>query len=544
MNKTAPKTNRSVLKYTLFGILFGLVFPVLATASEILNHAMAFSWQTITSIHSNRLIWIIDSAPFFLGIFAYNAGIRQRELLEQAGKLEQLVEQRSKEIIRQKLFYEALVDNNPIATVTLDQDQRVISINPAFQNLFGYRQEEVMGVYLDEIIANPERPQEATNITRMAWEGSAVHEFGKRRRKDNKLVDVEIFGEQIRVNGNRIGILGLYRDITAEKEAQEALSASEERFRIMFDDSPVALRMEDYSLLKQWLDENYHENISLADYAEDHPDFFTYLAQLPKIIDLNDATLWMFGADDKQEMQNFLHEILSSESRREALIIVDAMRDGKTTVETELIYNRLDGKKIYTITKLSIIPGHEKDWSRVLFSNMDITERKLAEERLTYISLHDIMTGIYNRAFFEEEMSRLSRSRYYPFSILVMDMDNLKKINDQYGHQTGDIALQNMANIIKSCFRSEDVIARIGGDEMAVLLQGLDAQGVANAKERILEAIKAHNQLNPADIQISISIGCGTATMAGESLTDIFKFADERMYEDKKKKKELKKISL
>ncbi len=455
----------------------------------------------------------------------------------QTEKLEQLVEQRSKDIVRQKLFYEALVDNNPIATVTLDQDQKIISINPAFQSLFGYHQEEVMGVYLDDLIANPERPKEASNITRMAWEGSAVHEFGKRRRKDGKLVDVEIFGEQIRINGNRIGVLGLYRDITAEKEAQEALSASEERFRIMFDDSPVALRMEDYSEMKKWLDENYDSDLPLAVYAEDHPDIFTYLAQLPKIIDLNDATLWMFGADNKQEMQQSLHNIVSPESRREAVAIVDAMRSGETSIEAELIYNRLDGQKIYTITKLSIIPGHEKDWSRILFSNMDITERKLAEERLTYISLHDIMTGIYNRAFFEEEMSRLSKSRYYPISILVMDMDNLKNINDKYGHQAGDQALQNIARIIKDCFRSEDVVARIGGDEIAVLLQGLDANGAANAKERVLSCIEAHNQLGTSDVKLSVSIGWASAT-AGDSLASAFKLADERMYVEKKKKKD------
>lgn len=531
------KSTTLVFKYVLFGILFGYLFPLMAIFSEISGNGLPLTWQSLRSLQNNHLIWIISTAPFFLGLFAYSAGIRQKKLVLQTEKLEQLVEQRSKDIVRQKLFYEALVDNNPIATVTLDQDQKIISINPAFQNLFGYRQEEIMGVYLDDLIANPERPQEASNITRMAWEGSAVHEFGKRRRKDGRLVDVEIFGEQIRINGNRIGVLGLYRDITAEKEAQEALSASEERFRIMFDDSPVALRMEDYSEMKKWLDENYDSDLPLAIYAEDHPDIFTYLAQLPKIIDLNDATLWMFGADNKKEMQQSLHNIISKESRQEAFEIVDALRRGETSIEAELIYNRLDGQKIYTITKLSIIPGHEKDWGRILFSNMDITERKLAEERLTYLSLHDIMTGVYNRAFFEEEMSRLSKSRYYPISILVADMDNLKNINDQYGHQAGDLALRNIARIIKDCFRSEDVIARIGGDEMAVLLQGLDAIGTLNAKERILSAIEAHNQHSNSDVKLSISIGWGTA-VAGDSLTSTFKLADERMYMEKKRKKE------
>ena len=73
-----------------------------------------------------------------------------------------------------------------------------------------------MGKDLDELIANPEKLQEAHNIIQMVWEGDAIHKFGKRRRKDGKLVDVEIFKEQIRVNNSRIGVLGLYRDITQE----------------------------------------------------------------------------------------------------------------------------------------------------------------------------------------------------------------------------------------------------------------------------------------------------------------------------------------
>jgi len=174
----------------------------------------------------------------------------------------------------------------------------------------------------------------------------------------------------------------------------------------------------------------------------------------------------------------------------------------------------------------------------VLFSNLDITERKLAEERLTYISLHDIMTGIYNRAFFEEEISRLSKSRSFPISILIMDMDNLKAINDHHGHQAGDLALQHIAGIVKSCFRSDDVIARIGGDEIAVLLTGVDAEGAENARTRIQHAILNHNQTRDTDIPLSVSIGCATAH-AGDNLSETFQKADTAMYEEKKTKKKV-----
>jgi diguanylate cyclase (GGDEF)-like protein/PAS domain S-box-containing protein len=527
------------IKYALLGGMFGMILPLLSTLNELYIHNLNYSWATIKQIHQSPLLWIIDSTPVFFGMYAYMAGTRQQNLVEQTEKLEELVEQRSKDIIRQKLFYEALVDNSPIAIVTLDQNQRIISINPAFQNLFGYRQDEVMGKELDSLIANPDRPQEAYNITQKVWEGNAIHEFGKRKCKNGNFVDVEIFGEQIRVNGSRIGVLGLYRDITAEKKAQEALSASEERFRLMFSDSPVALRMENYSKIKQWLDENFQNaGESLQNYLENNPGMFSKIASLAEIVDLNDATLWMYGAKSKEDLQEHIHEILGQTSRKEFVNIIESLLDGETTLERELVYDRLDGRKIYTITKLSIIPGYEKTWGRILFSNMDITERKLAEERLAFISLHDIMTGIYNRAFFEEEMSRLSRSRSYPISILIMDMDNLKAINDRHGHQAGDTALQAVAQIIRNCFRTEDVVARIGGDEFAVLLQEVDADGAQKAKERILNGIQNLNQTDDGrTVPLSLSIGCATVS-SGEPINDAFNTADTLMYAEKKKKKE------
>jgi diguanylate cyclase (GGDEF)-like protein/PAS domain S-box-containing protein len=295
--------------------------------------------------------------------------------------------------------------------------------------------------------------------------------------------------------------------------------------------------MEDYSVVKAWVDENLSEDDTLLEYYKAHSEIFVDLDSKVKIIDLNEASLWLFGAKNKEELEGKLHTLIDPSCIEEIFKIFDAFRSGETTLERELEYVRLDGKRIYTITKLSILPGYEQSWGRVLFTNMDITERKMAEERLTYISLHDIMTGIYNRAFFEEEMARLSKSRISPISILVMDMDNLKAINDQYGHSAGDIALQTVANIVRDCFRSEDVVARIGGDEIAVLLQGLDEEGAQKGKERILQGIRDHNQLNnDLSMALSLSVGCATTSQGNKDLNSVFKIADTLMYEEKRQK--------
>lgn len=525
--------------YTVLGILFGLLFPLLSTFIDIKIRGLSLTFSAILQVQkTNPLLWVIDTAPLFLGIIAWIAGIRQQKLQDQADRFEDLVESRSKEVINQKLFYEALVQNNPLAIVTLDKDHRIITINPAFTEMFGYHQGEITGKEIDPLIANFDCIiEEASSITHGVLMGKPMHAYAKRQRKDGTLLDVEVFGQPIMVNGRQIGALGLYRDISIEKQAQESLTASEERFRRMFTDSPIALRMQDFSKVKQWIDGKSEDiRAHFKEYLTTHPEVVVELFSLINIIEFNTAASQLFNAVTKHDLQGKIYSLLSKESRSQAIEIFYDLQVGITSLERELVYTRMDGKVIYTLTKISVMPGFEKSWGRILFSTVDITDRKMVEERLTYISLHDIMTAVYNRAFFEEEMARYEKGRVRPISILVMDMDNLKIINDQYGHLAGDSALQNIANIIQSSFREEDIVARIGGDEFAVLLPEVNPQMAQKARDRILNGITRYNNDNPDALPLSLSIGYATADK-NESLEEAFKRADEAMYLEKKTKK-------
>ena len=115
-------------------------------------------------------------------------------------------------------------------------------------------------------------------------------------------------------------------------------------------------------------------------------------------------------------------------------------------------------------------PGTRPTWSKVIVSVVDITQQKRAEDRLRFLSTHDVLTGLYNRAFFEEETTRMERGRHYPISVLMVDVDHLKITNDRRGHAAGDSLLRRAAAVLRAAFRTEDVVARIGGDEFAVLL--------------------------------------------------------------------------
>ena len=135
------------------------------------------------------------------------------------------------EILRQKQYFEAVVNNSPVAIVVLDENENILSSNPAFENLFQYKSEEIVGGNLDALITTGETCREAADYTRQVME-KAVHGIRRRHRKDGSLVDVEIFGVPVFVEQERIGTLAIYHDISdlvrARKDAEEANEAKSE----------------------------------------------------------------------------------------------------------------------------------------------------------------------------------------------------------------------------------------------------------------------------------------------------------------------------
>jgi diguanylate cyclase (GGDEF)-like protein/PAS domain S-box-containing protein len=165
---------------------------------------------------------------------------------------------------------------------------------------------------------------------------------------------------------------------------------------------------------------------------------------------------------------------------------------------------------------------------------LDISERKRSESRLRYLSSHDMLTGIYNRAYFDEELDRLKKGRKFPVSIVMADVDLLKETNDRLGHAAGDELLKKAAEIFKGAFRREDVAARIGGDEFAAILPSTGASALLEAMERLQQHLAASNAENPSK-PVRLSIGAATANN-GDELMAAWRKADQRMYRQKKRR--------
>jgi diguanylate cyclase (GGDEF)-like protein len=146
----------------------------------------------------------------------------------------------------------------------------------------------------------------------------------------------------------------------------------------------------------------------------------------------------------------------------------------------------------------------------------------------------DQLTGAYNRTFFEAEVLLLETSQEYPISIIMADIDNLKVTNDTQGHAAGDGLLRKAATVLKSVIRSSDFIARIGGDEFALILSRTGEKDAQQVVKRIQEIIQAGN-LDHADAGLNLSIGM--ATTPDGNLIETLRTADSRMYQNKQEHK-------
>ena len=204
----------------------------------------------------------------------------------------------------------------------------------------------------------------------------------------------------------------------------------------------------------------------------------------------------------------------------------------------ELLNKKKNGEYYWELLNVSPIRNKNGVIAHYLGILQDITNQKINQEKQTkkqdhyrYLSFHDSLTGLYSRTYFDEEVKRLNKnlSRAIPISILVIDLDGLKNVNDTYGHQMGDEILKLAAKIISKAFREGDMIARIGGDEFCVLLPRTNYTQVEIKAGEILLLIDEFNQGN-VSVPLSMSIGFASS-LNEENIHETYLRADEDMYQ-------------
>lgn len=364
---------------------------------------------------------------------------------------------------------------------------RFILVNDAACQRLGYTREELLRMspldISEPFLTIPEM------LEKLARDGQVIHEE-VHVAKDGRRIPVEISTRAVELKGRRFN-LSIARDISERKQAEETRRLQSAALNAAAN----AIIITDREGTIQWANPAWSE---LTGYS-------------PQEVIGQNLRILKSGVQDEAYYKKLWDTILAGEVWRGEL--VNKRKDGSLYSEEQ------------TITPVRDALGEITHFVAI---KQDITQRKQMEVRLKQLSIHDALTGLYNRGFFDEELARLERGRQFPVSIVMADIDRLKETNDRHGHAAGDDLLKRAAQVLKATFRSEDVIARIGGDEFAVLLPNTDIVTAETVLRRVQTRLQEQNAKRTG-APLSISFGISAADQL-KPLLEALKEADANMY--------------
>lgn len=289
------------------------------------------------------------------------------------------------------------------------------------------------------------------------------------------------------------------------EERSDALRDSEERFRSAFDFAPIGIGL---------------------------------VSHTGKWLKVNRALCDILGYTEEEFLKTDFQSLLVPEDLGDTLVNVHELISGqKLTCQSEQRYIHKEGNTVWVLWSVS--PINTGTNPNLVFQIQDITDKKRADEKLQYEATHDSLTGLPNRAYFmsrlEKALEKADDNPSYRVSVLFIDLDRFKIVNDSLGHIVGDQLLVRIAGRLKECLRPEDIVARLGGDEFIILVEGkYEEEEIINIAERIQEEFANPFDLNGQEVYSSASIGVLQSTEVHKTAEDMMRDADTAMYQAKR----------
>ncbi len=414
---------------------------------------------------------------------------------------------------------------------------KIISVNQQTLDLFEANSQEHLCSNLDRIFQEDMFKSHIYELIDL-WNGKThFSSVAVNYTLSGKRLDIQLRGSILpgyEQSFERLLITITTEDVTSYQNARRLEEKNRRLAEARFVYSPASLWVEDFSRVKVRIDQLKQIGIDdFRTFLDVHPEFVNQCIEDILILDVNQATLDLFQAPDKQILLKNIHKVFSNEmlgTFREQLI---ELWKGNIHHQREAVNYALDGSIRNVLLQFTVFPGYEKDWGLVQVALTDITARKKAENYLEYLGKHDVLTKLYNRSFFTEELNRLERSILRPVSCIFLDMNGLKEVNDQLGHDVGDGLLRRVGSVLTQAIQNTTYTAsRIGGDEFVILMPGTDETAVLVMLQTIQELFNIDNQYYSSQ-PISMSFGSAT-TLENESIEAMLKRADQQMYQRKK----------
>ncbi len=303
-------------------------------------------------------------------------------------------------------------------------------------------------------------------------------------------------------NGEVFGLLGVFEDITKKKQAEQELYYEKERLKITLLAIGDAVITTDQNM---------------------------------RITLINPVAEALTGWDAKDALGKEVDLVLTLENELTGMKGRNPIEEvllGLNTVEVEnnyVIVSR-EGQKRAIEDSAAPILGEDGDIQGVVMVFRDVTEKKIKQDEVLYLSYHDSLTKLYNRRYIEEKMKQIEEQEHYPLSIILGDINGLKMVNDVLGHYEGDHFLIEASRILSESCRQTDIVARWGGDEFLILLPNTNASEAEMICERIN---KKCAELTSMSIKLSISLGYAVRKNDSEEISKTINTAEEVMYTQK-----------
>jgi diguanylate cyclase (GGDEF)-like protein/PAS domain S-box-containing protein len=445
-------------------------------------------------LEKNRIVTFIGIHTLFWFIGIGGIAIFGRQIIKREKRRNEAEEKFSK-------AFRASPDWVTIATI---KDGRYLDINEAFVGLTGYSREEAIGKTSVELglWVNPNQRREA--MEKINRYGSFHNYEVDLRMRSGTILTMLWSAEQIEIGGESC-IINVIKDITERKNIEEALKKERQHFLTLTEDAPFGIIVVEKDGTFTYVNEKFHE-------------LFGYTLE-----DIPNGKEWLCKAfPDEDDRQT---------------VITTWLEDAKELKKSE------QKPRIFTITckdhsrKIINFISVQLDTGITLVTCEDITERVQAEETIRHMAYHDILTGLPNRKLFFDRlamaMARADRNQG-KVAVMMFDLDKFKDVNDNYGHDTGDLLLKDSAKRLADVLRKIDTVARFGGDEFVLILPELkDVHGATRAADKIVESFRKTFFLNGHSLSVTTSIGISMYPDDGQDTDNLVKNADTAMYKAK-----------
>lgn len=418
------------------------------------------------------------------------------------GKWMEIIASKSQEVNKERLHDSRIKQMENVFSLSLDlmvvveRNGKIQLINPAWEKILGYKQEEILNTNGYHFIHPEDRDGLSKAIRELGLNGQLQNYCDRMITKQG---EVRAFEWNVRVVDGVIYATG--RDITEWQALMKQLNDEKDKFQNVIEGTKAGiweldLETEQFSFNERWA--------NIIGYELHELDPVTRNTMCEYI-----------HPDDVDKVELRLEQVL---------------HNPRLDFEVEYRLKHRDGSWIWVEDKGKIM-DYEGDQPKRMFGlHTDISVRKKAEEDVLYLSYHDLLTGLYNRRFLDEEMRRLDTPRNYPISILMGDVNRLKFVNDTFGHHKGDELLIKAAQAIRESCRPDDIICRWGGDEFVVLLPKTEGKDADAISQRISRQMLKH-EVN--SLKFTISFGYATKERQDESMESILIRAEKGMYANK-----------